>query len=173
MTGNTVLLGIAVIKGDWVGAERSALAFAGFVVGVAIAAAVDHGRVEFLLEAALLVAVAALAVVIGKLPLIALAAAAMGVQTATVRRSSPPGVNVTYVTGTTTSMVSRWSARLLRHRHDDDPRLPSLVWVAYLAGGLSGAALLEAIGAAGFALPAAAAVAFSVLVRSGIRTGSR
>jgi uncharacterized membrane protein YoaK (UPF0700 family) len=82
----------------------------------------------------------------------------MGAQTSTVRRHSPSGVNVTYVTGTTTSLAARWANAALR-RPDDDPRLPSLVWVAYLAGGVSGAALVRALGLAAFAFPAAVAAA--------------
>lgn len=165
MTGNTVLLAIAVVRGDGGQAERSALAFAGFVAGVALAAMLAP-RWALVTEGGLLAAVALLELLVPSHALIAVAAAAMGAQSVATRRHSPSGVNVTYVTGTTTSMVSRWVARAL-HREDDGPGLPTAVWALYLAGGLAGAGLAHAPRWVGFA---AAAV---VVALCGRRLGQR
>jgi len=161
MTGNTVLLAVAAIRGDGAQAGRSALAFAGFVAGAALATALAR-RAAFAVEGGLLAATALLEILAPSHLLILAAAAAMGAQSAVTRRNSPSGVNVTYITGTTTSMVSRWTDRLLG-RDDDPPGLPSAVWAFYLAGGLSGAALAHAPRWVGFA--AAAIVAAAPVLR--------
>lgn len=159
MTGNTVLLAIAVERGDGAQAARSALAFAGFAVGVGVAAVLAP-RPALALEGGLLAAVALCGLVTSSHMLIAPAAAAMGAQSVSTRRRSPSGVNVTYITGTTTSMVARWMARLL-DRPGDPPGLPTAVWALYLGGGLAGAALSHAPRWLGFG---AAALVVIVLV---------
>jgi uncharacterized membrane protein YoaK (UPF0700 family) len=40
MTGNTVLLGIALAQAQWLGVLRSAVALAGYIIGVAIGTAI-------------------------------------------------------------------------------------------------------------------------------------
>lgn len=164
MTGNTVLLGLALGQAEGQAALRAVVALAGFVVGVAAGAAiVGPGRersawspavtAALALELVALVAFAAgwflaeaepagLAVY----PLIALPSLAMGVQSAAVRRLGIPGVATTYITGTLTDLTEGAIARLRPAVYaavsDDDSSMPSArglvlpadVWLAYGAG---------------------------------------
>lgn len=123
MTGNTVLLGLAVGQGQWLAAVRSAAAFAGFALGVAAGSRIvrrgeDHGwspavTASFGLEALLLLGFVLLWEAEGGgaegaslYGLIALAALAMGMQSAAVRHLKFPGIVTTYITGTLTSTVT-------------------------------------------------------------------
>jgi uncharacterized membrane protein YoaK (UPF0700 family) len=124
MTGNTVLLGLHLGQEQGDAVLRSLLALAGFGAGLLVgamiverAAATSGWPIEvtaaFALEAFLLAAFAILWHVTvarhepGNLHgLIALSAAAMGIQSASVRRLNVPGIATTYVTGTLTSMVT-------------------------------------------------------------------
>jgi uncharacterized membrane protein YoaK (UPF0700 family) len=124
MTGNLVLLGVAIGQGQVAGSLRSVIAFAGFGIGVLVGAratqrnkddAVWPGSVTLVLvvELGLLVAFAAGWEIGGDRPstlaldvLIALSAGAMGMQTAAARRLSVAGVTTTFVTGTLTSLIA-------------------------------------------------------------------
>ena len=163
MTGNTVLLGLALGQAKGRAALRAVVALAGFIGGVAVGAAiVGPGRersawspavtATLVLELVVLVAFevgwflaetepAGLAVY----PLIVLPSLAMGVQSAAVRRLGIPGVATTYITGTLTDLTEGAIARL-RPAVSDDERsertmpsarglvLPADVWLAYGAG---------------------------------------
>jgi uncharacterized membrane protein YoaK (UPF0700 family) len=131
MTGNTVLLGLALGQAQGLAALRSAVALAGFLCGVAIGASIvrqekSEDAWPFPVTAALgleMVALVAFAIVWGfarTAPsegaiylLIALAALAMGSQSVSVRSLGVKGVTTTYITGTWTSLVSG----LVRHVH--------------------------------------------------------
>jgi uncharacterized membrane protein YoaK (UPF0700 family) len=163
MTGNTVLLGLALGQAQGQAALRAVVALAGFVVGVAVGAAiVGPGRersawspavtAALTLELVVLVVFAVgwtlaeaepagLAVYL----LIALPSLAMGVQSAAVRRLGIPGVATTYITGTLTDLTEGAIARLRPVVSDDDRSeqttpsargllLPADVWLAYGAG---------------------------------------
>jgi uncharacterized membrane protein YoaK (UPF0700 family) len=124
MTGNLVLLGVAIGQGQVAASLRSVIAFAGFGIGVLVGAratqrnkddAVWPGSVTLVLvvELGLLVAFAAGWEIAGDRPstfaldvLIALSAGAMGIQTAAARRLSVAGVTTTFVTGTLTSLIA-------------------------------------------------------------------
>jgi uncharacterized membrane protein YoaK (UPF0700 family) len=134
MTGNTVLLGLAAGRGELAAALRSVAALAGFVAGLVLGAAViqrqkpasNARRAVFravLLECAVVAAFTAL----WHMPfretssfaiqvLIVLAAGAMGIQSAVVRRLNLPGVATTYITGTMTSYISGLTSRMSRAR---------------------------------------------------------
>jgi uncharacterized membrane protein YoaK (UPF0700 family) len=128
MTGNTVLLGMAIGQGKGLAALRSLLALLGFAGGAVIASLIVdrnppvHGWTRHT-SRALLVETIILAVftVTWHLPLgraesvhyllIFLSAIAMGIQSATMRAVGLPGVVTTYITGTLTSLMSglvRW-----------------------------------------------------------------
>jgi uncharacterized membrane protein YoaK (UPF0700 family) len=130
MTGNTVLLGLALAQGQLLAAARSILALLGFALGVTVGAiVVEHDESEsewpravtaaFALEAAVLLVFAALWFWSGASRaaqtvhgLIVLLGTAMGIQAATVRRLDVPGIATTYITGTITSLfvdVVGWS----------------------------------------------------------------
>ena len=145
MTGNTVLLALAVAEQDWSAALRSAVALAGFVGGVALGQLVV-GRFEArthwpqAVGAGLsfeLVLLAMLAVgwwLAGASPsgaaghlLIALSALAMGAQSATARKLDVGAVSTTYVTGTLTSLTAgtiEWlrATRRARRQAQQNPK---------------------------------------------------
>jgi uncharacterized membrane protein YoaK (UPF0700 family) len=126
MTGNTVLLGLAIGQADVRGVLHAGTALVGFVLGVAVGAAIVERRPEQ--QAAWTPAVTAalgfefvilLAFAVGWLftgfdpsgvavyLLIVLSALAMGVQSAAVRRLEVSDVSTTYITGTLTSLTAR------------------------------------------------------------------
>ncbi len=124
MTGNTVLLGLAVGQAHGAAVARSALAVMGFVAGVAAGAWVagrgSRGRVwppgataALAIEWLLLAAFAALWYRTGDpegrpgtaAALIALSSLAMGIQSAVARRLDVSGIATTYITGTLTSLA--------------------------------------------------------------------
>lgn len=124
MTGNTVLLGIAVGQGDGEAVLRAGTALGGFICGVAVGAVVVGRKRERPLwpravTAALVIELFVLAAFAAgwllfagaeptgrvSLVLISLSALAMGVQSSAVRRLGVPGVATTYVTGTLTNLT--------------------------------------------------------------------
>jgi uncharacterized membrane protein YoaK (UPF0700 family) len=167
MTGNTVLLGIAIGQGHWLGMARALLAIAAFVAGAAGGSLLLRGRRRlgsvFGVEGACLLLGLAVWVplrhphpgsvipVPTALPLIALLSAAMGAQSAAVRRVGEQRISTTYVTGTLTSLAVDTVSEILARRERrsrlaaDAPlptgrALPLLtgVWAAYVAGALVG-----------------------------------
>jgi uncharacterized membrane protein YoaK (UPF0700 family) len=131
MTGNTVLLGMALGQGHLLAALRSVLALLGFAAGVALAAtrvlrdrpgdwSAAVTRV-LALEGALLILFSLTWHLAGPTPedpvvyaLIAMAGVAMGLQSGAVHRLHVPGVMTTYITGTLTSLISDLTGRLGR-----------------------------------------------------------
>lgn len=154
MTGNTVLLGIALAEFDVGAIRRSGIALAAFLVGAAAGAWIverDHSdrrwprAVTFALalEALILLVFAAGWYLIhDSAPtatttafLIVLSALAMGVQSAAVIRLEVPGIATTYLTGTLTNLVARLMGRSRRKnkpfRHS---ALLVAVWIVYIGG---------------------------------------
>jgi uncharacterized membrane protein YoaK (UPF0700 family) len=126
MTGNLVLLGLAVGRLSWALAVHAVVAIAGYVAGVAAGARlVAAGQVRrrpwhrtlpaaLLAEFALLAGFAVGWELTGAAPsgaaqvvLLAIAAAAMGTQSAAVRGFGV-AVSTTYLTGTLTGVVAAW-----------------------------------------------------------------
>lgn len=130
MTGNLVLLGLAVGQGLGFAALRNVVALAGFIAGVAIERILDVRREESVewsrgvtravfVEGGILALFALSWHLSGHVRaggyqhlLIALAAMAMGIQSAAVRRLNLTGIATTYMTGTLTSLVSGVVSRL-------------------------------------------------------------
>lgn len=122
MTGNTVLLGLALAQGELLAALRSILALVGFAVGVTVGAlVVERDTVEsewpaevttaLCVEAFVLALFCALWILTGPAPsahivhaLIVLLGMSMGLQAAAVRRLGVPGIATTYLTGTITTL---------------------------------------------------------------------
>jgi uncharacterized membrane protein YoaK (UPF0700 family) len=123
MTGNAALLGLDIGQGNLLATSRNLAAFAGFVIGLALGAALlrlcrtEAGRSRamtliLLTEEALLVAFAALwhfgagpssdRLLYG---LIGISAVAMGMQSVAAHHIGFPGVTTTYFTGTLTKIV--------------------------------------------------------------------
>ena len=121
MTGNTVLLGLALAQGEVLAAVRNILALIGFGAGVFVGAIIverDSEPAEWpavvtgalALETVFLAVFAAISC-LGSTNgaiiylLIILLAFAMGIQSAAVRRLGVPGIATTYITGTLTSLM--------------------------------------------------------------------
>ena len=122
MTGNTVLLGLALAQGEVLAALRSILALIGFVIGVFAGAIIVERESEpaewpaavtaaLAFETFVLAIFAAASTVFDSTRavviylLIILSAFAMGIQSAAVRRLGVPGIATTYITGTLTSLM--------------------------------------------------------------------
>jgi uncharacterized membrane protein YoaK (UPF0700 family) len=137
MTGNTVLLGLALAQGQWHAVLRSLAALAGYLVGVA-AGALLIGRTgkeslwpptvtTILAFESLILAILTLAAALFSLPstgvgidlMILVAAAAMGMQSVAVTALGIHGVTTTYITGTWTGMMSGLVRRLSQGQQDD------------------------------------------------------
>jgi uncharacterized membrane protein YoaK (UPF0700 family) len=135
MTGNTVLLGVAVAQRDAGAAGRSASALGGFVVGATLVGLVSPRTgglrsvtTALVGEATLLAGLLGWWLVAGSEPtgawrdgLIAVAGTAMGVQSAAVAGLGVPGVTTTYITGTWTGItagVATWLRRRPLVRRD-------------------------------------------------------
>jgi uncharacterized membrane protein YoaK (UPF0700 family) len=173
MTGNLVLLGLAVGTAQPGSAARSAVALGGFAAGALLASALTRdvagdwpGRVTAALgiEAAALVTFTALWWAgAGIDPLIALSAVGMGIQSAAVRRLAVAGVATTFVTGTLTSLM----AGLAALRPSSGWALQATVLAALLAGATAGAAMSVRAPGAAAAGPAVlvTAVAVAALAR--------
>jgi uncharacterized membrane protein YoaK (UPF0700 family) len=136
MTGNIVLLGLAVARGSLTLASHTAVSIAGYIAGVAASTWIAHsfraagdekadgdqGRASglpshvgwaLLAEVILLAGFTAGWEISGASPagwtqfcLLAVAAAAMGVQSSTVKYMGLSEVSTTYLTGTLTGLVS-------------------------------------------------------------------
>jgi uncharacterized membrane protein YoaK (UPF0700 family) len=160
MTGNTVLLGVALATGNGTGAARSAVALGGFCLGVAVGLVMtpEKGRWPHAVRVVLWLEAAALAVLLaawairGVTPvrygLVALAAVAMGAQSAATRDSDVGGVNTTFMTSTLINAISRTILRLRRvPEPGGGPALPAGAWVVYGIAALAGALTSHAWGA--------------------------
>jgi uncharacterized membrane protein YoaK (UPF0700 family) len=176
MTGNTVLLGMALAQLDGDAAARSSLALAGFLAGVAAGAWIverDHSRslwpravmLALVLEWLILVVFAAgwqlarnaLPPAAATAVLIVLSALAMGVQSAAMHRLEVPGVATTYVTGTLTNLVAKLMGRARRKRKPvyGHSALLAAVWVVYLGGAVAATVDLQLDPVLALVLPAA------------------
>jgi len=125
MTGNAVLLGLAIGQGQGLAAVRSIIALAGFVLGVALGAIIlEKGPHHTAWPVAVTRAVLVEGIILGMFTvtwhlgvrdgaiiyaLITLSAVAMGIQSAAIRHLKVPGIATTYITGTLTSMVAEFA----------------------------------------------------------------
>jgi uncharacterized membrane protein YoaK (UPF0700 family) len=123
MTGNTVLLGLALAQGEILAALRSILALIGFGIGVFVGAIIVERESKqtdwpppvtaaLALETVILAIFSVTYYLSGTVRaaevtyfLIVLLALAMGIQSAAVRRLRVPGIATTYITGTITSLM--------------------------------------------------------------------
>src|SRR5213593_1456229 len=167
MTGNIVLLGLAVGQGAFGNVLRSIVALvaygAGVVAGARIVGAVaveTHWSpnvtralaLEWLLQAAFLIGwllSGAHPDGAGAATLIAFSGVAMGIQAATARALAP-GMSTTYVTGTLTGLLSELSA--LGAVSSDRRRRGSIV-IALALGAVAGAVVLNTVPALAPTIP--------------------
>jgi uncharacterized membrane protein YoaK (UPF0700 family) len=175
MTGNTVLMMIAVARGGSTELSRAAVALGAYCVGVALGTALLRHTsrwprtavITLSAEGAILALTLACWAAFGKgahYGLIAGAAVAMGCQSAAVRASNVGGVSTTYVTGTLTTTVARVVERLrgVAQGAPASPALPGESWVVYACGGLAGAFATLAWHAGSLAIPLGLVLASAV-----------
>jgi uncharacterized membrane protein YoaK (UPF0700 family) len=168
MTGNTVLIALAAVRGAGSDALRSGLALGGFCIGVTAGTALLRNRrrrpekavLIFGLEAAALIVLLLWWALIGSQPryaLIAVAAVAMGAQSTAVRFSHVGGVSTTYVTGTLTTAITSLVLRLRGRGPDDhaNPTLPAGAWLVYGIGAFVGGLTAQSWHAGEVAIPLA------------------
>ncbi len=164
MTGNTVLLGLALAQGEVLAALRNILALIGFAIGVFVGAIIVERESEpaewpaavtaaLAFEALILAIFASTSTLFDSSRgitiylLIILSAFAMGIQSSAVRRLGVPGIATTYITGTLTSLMIDllgWlrslAARLPRSKTADRSDVARMPWdqrVGLLAGVIS------------------------------------
>lgn len=182
MTGDTVHLGNDLLQHRWPDALAAACIVGAFLAGSILGRSIiEIGRrtriraiasVTLLIEAAL---IAAVALVLGwraettsfVRPLLALLAAAMGVQTATLTRIGSLTVHTTFVTGMLNKLAQLLSTALFltidmratpaaagdRARVVAEAGFIASIWVMYLAGAVMGTALHAAIGERSLLVP--------------------
>ena len=166
MTGNTVLLGMALGQGQLLAALRSVLALLGFAAGVALAAMLvlrDRSgewsptvTSVLAIEGALLIVFSVTWLLARPTPngpavywLIAMAGLAMGIPSGAVHRLRVPGIMTTYITGTLTSLMSDLTGRLRKlegsasgaSSRERRVGLMAAVFIVYALGALAGAIL--------------------------------
>jgi uncharacterized membrane protein YoaK (UPF0700 family) len=179
MTGNTVLLAVALARGNGADAARSAVALGGFSVGAAIGVMVTEAGarpwparpeaalvLEMLALAALLVLWAVVGVPAIRYALVAIAGAVMGLQSAAVRASDIRGVTTTYMTSTLLNAIARLVERVRGTPAErQGPSLPGAAWVTYGLGAM----------AAAFAVPSwqAGIVAVPLVIVAGVTVAGR
>jgi uncharacterized membrane protein YoaK (UPF0700 family) len=175
-TGNTILLAVAVARGQLTTGMHAIVSMLGYVTGTAVGEVILDERGDaasrtdpvwraLLAELAALVALLVAWQAVGRTPaaapraaLVMCAAVAMGIQSAAVLRLHA-GPTTTYVTGTLTTFTAgmirrlRRSAPATRPAASDRPWLYGVTWLAYVSGALVGAHLARRVGAATLALP--------------------
>lgn len=181
MTGNTVLLGVAIAQGNGTEALRSLVALGTFCAGGAAGIVIIAGRrgdwarlagpvlaLEALALGALLAVWSAAGAPSTRLLLVGLFGAAMGAQSAAARVSGVPGVATTYITSTLLNAVAWIVVRTPRTRRSgEDSSVPGAVWATYAVGALAGAGAHTAGHAAAAAIPFVIVAGVAVIVLVG------
>lgn len=207
MTGNTVHLGNEVAVGNWAEAAKAGSIVAAFLLGSVLGRAVieagaRRGRrsiasVTLFLEAMLVATfvwmsvlmldpsrpqTASTGVVCG---LLALLAAAMGLQTATLTRIGPLTIHTTFVTGmlnTLAQAISHWLfwahdehrkgcsiSDILRRSGENSAshvaRLMAGIWFCYMAGAVAGTSMNSRWSTRSLYLPAALLILVAIIDR--------
>ncbi|MDB4954928.1 MAG: hypothetical protein JWO36_2497 [Myxococcales bacterium] len=177
MTGNSVVLALALLHPDVDHVALPFLALAAFCLGVAVGARLtvttEHtwsrgvSRAMFLAGVVMLV-VATLISVTGEQLLVA-TGFAMGVQSAAVQRLGVAGVATVVVTGTLTTAITRFVAPGPGERRAG-AWLPALTWIGYLAGAILGG--LQTARALILFLPGALLLAVAAIAQLGRATSA-
>jgi uncharacterized membrane protein YoaK (UPF0700 family) len=143
MTGNTVLLGIALAGRDFNAAAQSAIIIAFFLVGVGVSAILARK-----LPLVAIFAIEAIAIVVAALvgPLVAapVLAFAMGLQNATMTRFAGASLNTAFLTGNLQKMMQGFLGRFTGSTQSAKSEAAESamivgLWAAYLGGVVAGA----------------------------------
>lgn len=191
MTGNAALLGLDLGQGNIPAMSRNIAAFVSFLIGLGLGAALlregkdrpgwSRATTRALLIEEMLLVVFATFWHLGTGPssdgllygLIALSAAAMGVQSSVAQHVGVPGITTTYFTGTLTSIVVGAVGRRVPSTAAKQPsrriRWPAFAFLAYIVGAaLTGSLLLHPVTMLTFApaidLPALPAVVIAIVL---------
>jgi len=152
MTGNTVLAGIALSQGDWLGAWRHLAPLVAFFAGAMIARLLLRllrtPTTSLLVEAALLTCVGFLPV--GPEAAVLIVAMAMGVQASAITHFAGSAVSTVVVTSTMARGADAVLDRIWPGGHRAPPavtnrRLLALTWIGYLVGAVIGALLVPVV----------------------------
>jgi uncharacterized membrane protein YoaK (UPF0700 family) len=186
MTGNTVLLGIALVELEPGATLRAALSLAGFVSGAATGAWVIErarplrrgagvSRVLALQLLLMAIAVFCWRAQSGTMALadflVLLLSLAMGLQTVAARRLDRYGISTTFITGSITGLVSRAVAGVHGALLGGEPPgartagagVLAVLWGLYVAGAALGAWLARAEPSAALGVPTALVALATVL----------
>jgi uncharacterized membrane protein YoaK (UPF0700 family) len=148
MTGNTVLLGLALVHGEIASIVNTLVALAGFLLGGAAGAWLAYRgpreegwprgvTIALGVECVLLAVLANERATAGAFAVL-LAALAMGIQSAAARRLDVLGVATTFLTGTLTSLVSLIARHgVLPSASGHGKRFLAGVWGVYVAGAMA------------------------------------
>lgn len=169
LSGNTILLGIAVAQGKLGEAFLCSVVFLGFIPGAIIAAAYLRSRpkssrwswrITFALGMELLILLVFMALLVSAgsadttmtyLPLVLLSSLAMGLQYMTMLRLNVSGVTTTFVTSTVVNLVCRMvvpekgadGTSAVSRWSDRTNRFLGAVWVCYFSGAAVSAFLIS------------------------------
>ena len=174
MSGNSAALGAHLGRGEWHAAIRRAVPIPLFVLGIVVGSAIVEVAKRRRARAPLALALTGEAVLIGLFMITAprlvggrsflvptaFLAAAMGVQSATLRRAGRFHVRTTYVSGTLTNMAEDAVAGVFRIRDGRGGEaalrraaLSATVYAGFLCGAVTGAAIQSRLGHAVFGIP--------------------
>lgn len=168
MTGNTVLLGLALGRVEPQAITHSGLALIGFLLGVTIGMGLvgepnaDHRWTRWITLTIAIEALVLASVLVGwqrsggaldgkpiQLVLVVFTAVAMGLQTAAVRDLAVDGIVTTYITGTLTNFVGRIVRRgqgkgaAVVQRPPDATWLLAGIWLVYVGSATGTAAVIK------------------------------
>ena len=150
MTGNSVVLATTLLQPSLAVTGLSLLALLGFCGGAAAGALVTRSpshdwsvRTSVALGLAGLAVLGCAAAIAASgekfLPvIIAVTAAAMGLQSAAVQQLAIPGVSTVFVTGTLTTAIARLVGATRSATRIESHWLPALTWLGYFAGAAVG-----------------------------------
>lgn len=174
MSGNSTVLGVAVVEGANGRVALSAALVAAFVVGVMIGTWVGrpfHDRrapVVLLLMGALLAVAAGLYRLGFAVPCCVMVSVALGAENTVFQRDGVPGIGLTYMTGTLVRLGQRIAEALTGGPWG--PVLPdTLLWVGMAAGAGLGTWAYQELGLDGLWIAVAASVAMAATARLGLR----
>jgi len=169
MSGNSTRLGVAIGTGQWTQATMAGALITLFVIGVGCGSVAGERagrwRVPLLLalEAALLLAAAALPLAGWPRPGISVMVLAMGVSNTVFARNGVVAFGVTYMTGALVRVGEGLGAAALG-RKGNGWHFSAMSWLSLVAGGAVGASLHDGYGVNAFWLLGAVVAALAVLL---------
>ena len=174
-TGNTILLAVAFAERRFATAIHAAVSVVAYLIGSVLGELIIDARRAvawaFVAEILLLAALLALWHLAGPAVtpatigvLVALAAIAMGMQSAAVLRLSA-GPMTTYMTGTLTEFATEAARSLLWIRRGERPAIYGIDWVVYFGGALANGLLFLHFRENALVVPIVAVTAGAVLER--------